>query len=218
MNTEVIDVEDVSPRIKRIRLAGQALVGLDFEPGSKVKLRLNGSMRSYTPATWDPAAGWVDLLFFLHGSGPGNDWAEVATKGTDVQVFGPKSSLPPCHRPVSWAMFVGDETTLGPALALLNALPPECTKLGAIELDRVDTTCVAQLGLPLTPVIRTSERGEALLEWLDDLQLPDGDGVVWISGHHGSVGRLEQALAARGLPASSVHTKSYWNRPKDRLR
>jgi NADPH-dependent ferric siderophore reductase len=110
-----------------------------------------------------------------------------------------------------WAVFLGDETTIGLAMACLEALPPSVSSSGAIELAAADAGALQSLGLPLHPVVRGGAHGDALLSWLSEWSLPAGEGVVWISGEAGSVMALRKALIARGVARSVMKIKPYWS-------
>ncbi len=66
---------------------------------------------------WDRSAGSVSFLFFLHGSGPGSEWAATLREGDQCQLTGPQDSLDltGIKEPV---LFFGDETSIAAAQAL----------------------------------------------------------------------------------------------------
>jgi len=214
----VVDNRIISPNIRVVRLAAPSFVDAGFSPGCKVKLRVGPkAMRSYTPLGWDDAGGWVDILFHLHGSGPGSDWARGAATGDGIEVRGPVKSMSTDHDDPDWTLFLGDETTLGLA-ATVRTVTPNARNFGAVELDRLDVAAPDVLGLQVEPVIRNGIRGAALQRWLRDCELPEGYGVVWISGHAGTAKLLKQAIAERKRNDVSVNFKAYWDRPKDRAK
>ncbi len=110
-----------------------------------------------------------------------------------------------------WALFLGDETTIGLAAACLEALPETAPVLGAIEVSADDVGALSAFGVPLSPVVRSERHGEALLVWLAQTTLPPGQGVVWLSGEADSVMALKSALLARGVERSALKIKPYWS-------
>ncbi|MBX2801738.1 MAG: siderophore-interacting protein [Myxococcales bacterium] len=215
----VTSVTTLSERLRSVRLAGPALVGAAFAPGDKVKLQVAPrTMRSYTPSRFDADEGWLEVVMVVHGKGPGSRFAATAQPGDVTHLFGPVHSMAGPRGGEQWAWFLGDETTVGLARALLDALPGATPFLGAIELDGDDATALGALGLPLDVARRHGEHGRALLDWIAAEPVPEGPGVVWVSGHAGAVQRCERALLARGVPAERICTKPYWNRRKDRMR
>ncbi|MFT5679759.1 MAG: NADPH-dependent ferric siderophore reductase [Myxococcota bacterium] len=207
----VTEVEDLSPRIRRIRLGGPRVAGIRWQPGDKIKLAAGPKLRSYTPARVDAAAGWMDVVFFLHGNGATSDWASAATAGDSVGFIGPARSMAVPHDAPDWAIFLGDETTIGLAAACLDALPDGAAVLGAIELAADDAGALPAFGLPLSPAIRGTTHGEALLAWLSQTPLPTGQGIAWLSGEASSVLALRSALMERGMDRTALKIKPYWS-------
>ena len=207
----VTRVEHLAPRVRCIRIAGKRLKGIDWTPGQKVKLKVDGWSRSYTPARVDAEAGWMDIVFFLHGNGSASQWAANVTEGESVRLIGPADSMPGPKGTPDWALFLGDETAIGLAAALLEALPKSVTVLGAIEVDDIDSDAVEAFGLPLNAAIRTEVHGESLLEWLQSTELPDGEGMVWLSGEAISARALKRVLKNRALDRVRFKTKAYWS-------
>ena len=125
--------------------------------------------------------------------------------------FGPARSVAGPSQPLDWAMFLGDETAVGLAVALLEALPAGTRVLGAIESDVSDAPAVAAFGLPLASACRGPHHGAALTGWLDGVELPAGRGTVWLSGEASSVLTLRNALLERGLRRDHLVMKPYWS-------
>ncbi len=209
---EVMETERLSPRLRRLRLAGHAVSKMSWTAGDKVKLRLpGGAMRSYTPARVDPSGGWMDVIFHLHGNGSAAAWAESTQPGDETWFVGPKTSMPAATGDFSWAFFFGDETALGLAQALLETHADRARVVGAIELDPDDLGALEALGCSLTAVSRSTNHGDALLQWLADTPIPEGDGIAWLSGEAGTVLRLRTALLERGLTRAQLRIKPYWS-------
>ena len=209
--SEVLEIEDLSPNIRRIRLKGKPIEGIRWRPGDKIKIAAGATLRSYTPARVDARAGWMDVVFFLHGNGAASDWASSVCVGDTTGFLGPARSMPTPEVVPDWAVFLGDETTIGLAMACLEALPQSVSISGAIELAATDAGALQSLGLPLHPVLRGGAHGDALLSWLSGWSLPAGEGVVWISGEAGSVMALRKAFIARGVARSVLKIKPYWS-------
>lgn len=190
---------------------------MSWSPGDKIKLHVGGgTMRSYTPARVDRAAGWMDIVVHVHGNGPASAWAEALRGGERITFLGPARSMPSQidgHAP--WALMLGDETTVGLARALVDACPTSTQILGAIELAPEDRPAVDALGLPLVALPRGGDahdhHGEALREWLARTWVPPGDGVAWLSGEAGVVVELRAALLERGLSREQIRVKPYWS-------
>lgn len=198
-----------SPRLIEVLAEnGSAGAPTGFEPGDKVKIDVGGSMRSYTPAEF--TAERLRFTGVVHGHGPGSDWLEALQVGDPVHLFGPAKSLRAADEDVEWAAFLGDETTLGAAEALLGSLPGHVRRLGAIEVHEDSVTAVREMDIP-TNVLARSSRGAKLLAWADTFEIPEGRGLMWISGEATSLVPVKQRLLDRGLERSTLRIKPYWS-------
>ena len=207
----VSEIETLSPKLRRIRISGRSLQMVSWHPGDKIKIMAGPKLRSYTPARINTEEGWMDIIFFLHGNGHASDWAQHATVGIDAYFIGPVRSMPTFEKTPDWVVFLGDETTIGLAVGLLESLPPHVKIHGAIELAAADIPSLDQLALSLAPAIRTEYYGEALHNWLDDFSPPQGNGVVWLSGEVSSVRSLKGTLLNRGFSRTQLKIKPYWS-------
>ncbi|MCB9797145.1 MAG: siderophore-interacting protein [Alphaproteobacteria bacterium] len=207
---QVVQAEWLSPRIRRVRVAGPSLPDLDWTPGDKVKLHVGeGEMRSYTPARLDRARGELDLIFHVHGGGLASRWAAAAEPGVESFFFGPAASVSAAAAPHRRALLLGDETTLGLFQALAEA--SEVEVLGAVELAPEDTGAVAALGLPLEALPRGGAPGQALVDWLTRHAPAPEQALAWISGEATSVLLVRDALRSRGWEKAQVRVKPYWS-------
>ena len=207
----ITEVESLSPKIQRIRISNPSIQNKSWQRGDKVKVQINSTLRSYTPARVNVEEGWMDLIFFLHGKGQASDWAKSAQVGMNSPFLGPARSMPFIDTIPDWVMFLGDETTVGLAVNLLEGLPQSVKKYGAIELAQEDQGCLKKLNLNLQPAIRSDTHGTPLLSWLKSHTLLEGTGLVWLSGEVTSVRMLKQELLSRGLKRTQIKIKPYWS-------
>lgn len=208
---QVQEIKEVAPRLRRVRFAGHSLCGRRFRPGQEIEFRVSErAFRHYTPASYDARAGTLDVLFYLHGKGPGSAWAESLAPGQEVGVLGPGGSFG-LEPEAAHHLFLGDETCLGLFAAMLAALPAGALS-GAIELEPGAESWPAALGLSLVAIPRVEgSRGAALLHWLD-AQRPRAESgrVAYLAGHAGTIASLRASLLARGWSPRAIKTKPYW--------
>ena len=136
-------------------------------------------------------------------------WSRRAQPGDSVVVLGPKQSLR-LGPDRDWAVFLGDESTLGLWAALADRLPAGAPLLGAVEMHARNERALTALGLPLDAAVRGQRRGEALLHWLDGLPALEGAGAFYLSGHVASVRALRSRLLEMGVPEAQIRCKAYW--------
>ncbi|MEV4941697.1 siderophore-interacting protein [Streptomyces zaomyceticus] len=177
-------------------------------------------MRSYTLRTHDPAAGTVDIDFFLHGDGgdpdgegPATRWARSARPGDAVGMFGPSAVFATPVDPGSgdWTLLYADTCAL-PALAtVVAALPPGQRAVAYVHVpDAAEAEPLSTVGdvtvRPLYGDISAVDASRAD-------PLPDGRPYVRLAGEASVVRALRRPLVEeRGVDRRAVHFTGYWRR------
>ncbi len=157
----VVRAEDITPRYRRIELAGDDLADgfpfVRFSPGDHVKVffpdpatgtltayrdtgdewELDGDgdpiHRDYTVRAWDPDSRRLTLDFVLHEHGVAGVWARHAQVGDRVVVNGPSANqLLPEDYPVYLA--VGDETALPAIARIIEEAPAHSHVIAVVEV------------------------------------------------------------------------------------
>ena len=211
----------LTPRLRRITVTSEAMLGLALRPAQDVELHLREDSgrrvkRRYTIARARPDFGELDLDVLLHGDGPGSRWGAAAAPGDEVEFQGPRGKLE--LRPAPWHLLAGDESALPAIAAIVAALPPEQPAHAFVEVtDAADE-------LPAVPVTWL-HRGDGppgtadvLGPALSTFPLPPGDGRAYLLGETRAMVVLRALLEGRGVAHESIFVKGYWNlgRP-DRL-
>ncbi|OLT18837.1 hypothetical protein BJF78_11570 [Pseudonocardia sp. CNS-139] len=222
VTADVRDVALVTPRLRRIQLAGPALHDLRWTPGQHVRvvvrdverLRDLGRdlLRTYTVWAFDPA-GTLDLGVLDHpGAGPGALWARGIAPGAPVAFRRPEGRFVP--RPdAAHHVLVGDETAAVAFAAMLAALPPDAPVHGVVQVrDAAD-----RFTFPRSDELTWVERGAAgpdadgLVAAVRALPLPAGPGAAYVAGEARSCQAVVRHLVQeRGLPRRSVVVKPFW--------
>ncbi|WP_225800769.1 siderophore-interacting protein [Streptomyces sp. NK15101] len=178
-------------------------------------------MRSYTLRAHDPAAGTVDVDFFLHGedeeAGPATRWARSARPGDALGMFGPSAAfaVPVDPGAGDWTFLYADACAL-PALAtVVAALPPGHRALAYVQVpDAAEEQPLPTAG-DLT--VRYLRDGDSPAEAVRADGLPDGlpagRPYAWLAGEASAVRGLRRHLVEeRGVDRRSVHFTGYWRR------
>jgi NADPH-dependent ferric siderophore reductase len=155
----------------------------------------------------------------LHGAGPGTDWIRGARIGDQIEAIGPRGKIT-LREHADWHLFVGDETGLPGALAMIEALPSASRATALLEIDtpadeqRPDSRQTPLLDLHWLHRSGRSAPGDAslILEALADVALPDGLGHAYLAAEAGVVRRVQEVLAERGLSPDQISAKAYWRR------
>lgn len=183
--------------------------------------RHDGSVtnRRYTIRGFDPGRSDLTVDVSLHGAGPGTDWVRSAAVGDQIDAIGPRGKITP-RLDADWHLFVGDDTGMPGALAMIEALPAASTTMAVLE---VETPASEQLpGGAATPPVemhwvhrldRAVPGDPYLLQGaLAELTLPAGTGHAYVAAESAVARSLRALLIDRGLQPDQISAKAYWRR------
>ncbi len=176
-------------------------------------------MRDYTPRRFDTAARSLTLDFAVHDAGPATRWALEAKVGDEMLLGGPRGSLV-VPQDFDWWLLIGDETALpaiGRRIEELAAGTPVTSIVaveGADEEQRFETAASHKAVWVHRPSSRADDPAP-LLEALEGLTLPPGDGFVWIAAE-AQVARAARAhvVEALGHKLQWLKASGYWVKGK----
>lgn len=221
---EVISADELAPTIRRVRFAGDDLIGFAADgPADHVKLCFpdpatgvlhapvlteqgidrarSGVMisRDYTPLAFDGETLTID--FVVHGDdGPASAWAAGASPGQQLAVLGPRGS---CLAPLmDHLVLVVDETAFPAASRWLDAIDATATVIAFADEseyfgDDVDVEWVEP---------------DDLLESVRSLDIGDNT-FVFAAGEAGALVPVRRHLLhERALPRAQVAASGYWRR------
>ena len=220
----VVATAELTPRLRRVTVASEAMRGVELRPAQDVELHLREDSgrrvkRRYTIAHARPESGELDLDVLLHGDGPGARWGAGAAPGDEVEFQGPRGKLE--LRPAAWHLLAGDESALPAIVAIVRALPPGATAHAFVEVTDAADEPVELCTLPITWLHRgaaAAGTADVLAPALTAFPLPPGAGRAYLMGETRAVVALRAVLEGRGVAHESIFVKGYWNlgRP-DRL-
>ncbi|MFN2496807.1 MAG: siderophore-interacting protein [Pseudonocardiaceae bacterium] len=214
-------VQALTPRMLRVRLAGESLRGLDAVPGQTVKIYVpdpatgHAVSRDYTVRDWDAAEPSLDIDFVLHGEGPAAVWARRVRPGETLEFVGPSGRYRP-DPTADWHLFAGDETALPAIQAYAGMLPAGAH--ACLYLEVADAAERQPIPGAAHPAVHWLHRGDsapgALLEGaVRAVTLPPGPGRIWIAGHTPTVRRIRtHLLDERGVDRRALYVKGFWER------
>ena len=228
LSATISEIEDLTPRLRRVRLEGRRLQGLKWTPGQHIRLQVAGllesalrlhahdALRTYSIHDADPDAGTLDIVMMDHEGDPNvvtpaRLWARTATIGDPVSFTRPQGNL--VVKPeAAYHLFAGEETASVAFAAMLRSLPSTAEVHGVIEGGIVSDH------LPLARPITHVERGDAsaansavLAEALRALPLPDHPGVAYLAGEARTIQSLRKILVTeRGWDRRNIRTKPFW--------
>ncbi|TGN81222.1 siderophore-interacting protein [Streptomyces bauhiniae] len=203
----VTSVERFTARMRRLRIEGEALAGLDVLPGQQVRVLVGSALTRRTYSVWryEPS-GALELCVLDHdGNGPGARWAREAKAGDEVRLGKPEGSF--TLRPdAAHHVFVGDETASVAFGAMLAALPDGTRVSGCVE------TATADDRLPLAHAGRLDWvlRGTVPLPEAVGRLAPAPGGIAYVAGEARTVQAVRHVLRDAGWDRRSVLTKPFW--------
>jgi NADPH-dependent ferric siderophore reductase len=217
----VVGAEDVTPRMRRVSLIGDALTTFSHRPGQDLVLSLPGgplgpARRHYTIRNFDRAELKLDIDFVLHGDSPATRWARGAKVGETITAQGPRGRTV-VHPSAAWHLFTGDETALPGIAAMIESLPRGALAFAIIEVAAAEDEQPIETEAELR--IRWLHRGgsagaksQALVDALERFELPkEADaGHAYIIGETATVRAQRQGLIARGFAKSQIAAEGYW--------
>ena len=171
--------------------------------------------RAYTPRRWDPAAAELDVDIALHDHGPGAAWAAGAKEGDTAVISGMAGGTYFPDADAEWYVIGGDEAALPAIGTLLEALPPTMRALVYAEVH--DAGEEQALTSPAEFRVTWLHRGDdpapgaLLAEAMKSVELPAGDGRVWVSCEADVMRDIRRHfIEERGLDRSMLRTQGYW--------
>ncbi len=175
--------------------------------------------RRYTIRSFNARISAATIDVSLHGAGPGTDWIRAARVGDRIDAIGPRGKITP-RIEADWHFFIGDETGMPGALAMIETLPSRSTVRALLEIDtpadeqEPDSRQGQRLQLRWAHRLGHSVPGDTslLLEALADIALPVGIGHVYVAAEAGVVRSVQRNLTERGLRQEQISAKAYWRR------
>ena len=211
-------VHELSPRFRLVSLRSEAFRRVVHEPGDKMQVRVEGmAFRAFTPFRLGEGDDSLALLGYQHGHAPAARWLGDVAPGDRCHVLGPRRSMNLAAIDRS-TVFVGDETSMGLALALCG------TPLGGLDMHFIFEVDAAA---EVRPVLEASGRGMLQHAWLVERR-PDGAHLAQVeaalaryagadsyrqyvlSGHSLTIQRLQRVLKAAGAKPSQMLSKAFW--------
>jgi NADPH-dependent ferric siderophore reductase len=187
-----------------------------FFPGGSAEPDARPLMRDFTPRAFDAAAGRMTIDFALHEAGPATQWAAGADVGDTLEIGGPRGSMV-VPNDFDWYWLIGDETALPAIGRWVEQLPAGKPVTTVAVVDDASEVQSFRTDAAWTPYwsLRSQagpDDAAALAALLDGLDLPAGDGFIFIAAETSVARALKARLIERGHPAQWMKAAGYWQR------
>jgi NADPH-dependent ferric siderophore reductase len=232
---EVVSVSSLTPRMVSVRLGGDLSRFATAAPTSHIKLFLplpgqdepvlpvitpegrtwpsddvRPVIRTYTPRSYDPETGTLEVQFVLHGDGPAAAWAQRAKPGGKIALGGPGGRFAADLDAPRW-WIAADESALPAAGTLLDALPAAATAEVHVEAAGPDDEIAlkSQASTAISWHHRHGGYGDALYDAAASAAIDDAT-LVWVACEAGAMRRIRRHLLDSGVAPSALITRGYW--------
>ncbi|MEM6801930.1 MAG: siderophore-interacting protein [Bacteroidota bacterium] len=211
----VEEIEYVEKALKKVRFAGN-LSSTKFTPGKVIEFRISDTeFRHYTPSFYDKEKGICEVLFYLHGYGPGSQWAANLKVGDEMKLMGPGGKMSYQYS-ASRHLFFGDESSLG----LCKNMADEAEAKGhsykcllEVESDHKRWPELIELDAEILHKSTASPAQDAKT-LIMDMQGGEWDAwknaIYYLSGRAKSIQSLRKALIQKGVGSKQIISFPYW--------
>ena len=210
-NMKILSVELLSPQIKRVRFHGDNSK-MNAAIGHANFIRVTETeYRNYTTAYHNKQEGILDIIFHIHGKGPGSRYADSLKAGDEIFISPPRGKK--LYDPKARKQFIfGDETALGLSYSFLPVLEQARHEFQFyFELEEENKNIPHLLGLKNYTVFpKDGSFGNE--KWISELPVFQATG--WRDASFVLVGNAKSVQAFRKVlkngNASKVISQGYW--------
>jgi ferric-chelate reductase (NADPH) len=209
-------VERVGESFHLVSMRGGGLQGVTCIPGQTIQF-LVGSLtkRAYTPMDVEAKAGSGRFLFYLHGQGPGSEWATCLQAGQVCKLMRPKNSID-FTQEEGPTLFFGDETSFAAAQALRQCQQGKESGHFLFEVASLADAraVISRLGLENVTLLQKARDGSHLKQAAQELhRLASGVATAtwFFTGCATSIQVVRKHLKADGVSLNRGKVKPYWS-------
>jgi NADPH-dependent ferric siderophore reductase len=213
-DVEVVRVEPLGPHFIAVTFHAESLAGFRSDSfDDHVKFMIDDASgeamrRDYTPRHFDAARRELTIEFALHGDGPAANWARQAKVGQRAVIGGPRGSMV-IPMDYDWHLLIGDDSALPAIHRRLEELPASTRAI--VIVDAPDVADRRELESAAALDVTWVEGGEALVQALRDLPMPEGEGYVWCAGEAAVMAQLRNVLLTeKQHPKEAMKVAVYW--------
>lgn len=211
----VSDINMLSGELKLITFKGD-FDHENFLPGKIVQFRVDDTnFRHYTLSSFNKQQRCCTVLFYLHGKGPGSQWAAGLQVGQEVKFRAGQGKLK-YNEQARHHFFFGDETAIG----LFNwykttALACSHEYFGVLELQPQHAIALNTLKIMIDHVPASPEAPAVnAIDWMEDMH-PDcwanwKGATFYLAGRTLSISQFRKYLLQKGVEARQIRTDAYW--------
>jgi NADPH-dependent ferric siderophore reductase len=203
-----------SPYIVKMTFKG-SFSNVNFKVGQAISIRVNKtSYRNYTPSYWDSENGVFQVVFHLHGGGPGSSYVSQLQLNDIVTIVLPRG-FDVYRAEHKYHFLYGDETSIGLFESMQRVIEENGQEyIGILELNKESTDLKATGTLGLEIVDSSVEKAQKAIVFLD--KIPERvwelwkDGAFYLIGNGRAIQKFRTALKDKGVKHKNIKTQPYW--------
>lgn len=169
------------------------------------------SNRDYTPRRFNADLLELTIDFVIHETGIASDWAASAKPGDVIGVGGPRGSFILEGAP-DWQLLMGDETALPAIGRRVEELAAGTKATAVIEVEDEREEQHFETRADLQTIWLHRNKSQSLSTYLEQVELPGGEGFVFFAAEAGTVAAARERFARLGLPSDSLKAANYWRK------
>ncbi|MES2652031.1 MAG: siderophore-interacting protein [Bacteroidota bacterium] len=210
----IVEVTYINPYLKKIMFKGD-LKGIKFKIGQAIVIRVDDmNFRNYTPSYWNSDEGVFEVIFHLHGNGPGSLYISNLNLNDTLNITLPRG-FDFYKREYNYHFFFGDETAIGLFKSLKQAIDEnDQNYIGVLEVNANSWNAKLNSECMLDVVATSTNKAANAIRYLENLDEPIWNlwknGFFYLIGNAHSVQNFRKALKARGVSGKNIRTQPYW--------
>lgn len=215
LSVRVTEIIDLTTEIRSICFSGD-FSNTEFYPGDAVAFRVSDlEFRNYTISAFNREEGNCEVIFHLHGAGPGSHFAKRLLLNEQLKMIVPRGRKM-LDKEKKYHFFFGDETSLGlMVLFAREVINASQHYMGILELKPENLSVIQQLELGVQGVLKSPESpAKNAISYLEQIQHDQQEvfsqGVFYLTGNAGSIQKFRSALKIKGVLPKQIKTQAYW--------
>jgi NADPH-dependent ferric siderophore reductase len=210
----VSEITYLNPYLTKVTFKG-SFTSVKFMLGQAIAIRVNETnFRNYTPSYWNSEEGIFQVIFHLHGKGPGSNYISNLQLDDILTIALPRG-FDVYREEHKYHFFFGDETTIGLFESLQYSIEENGQEyIGILELNKDTLSAKIHTNSGLELVTTSIEKAQNAISFLE--KLPDRvwelwkDGAFYLMGNGHSIQRFRNALKIKGVRSRNIKTQPYW--------
>lgn len=204
----------LSTNVKLIRFKGK-LPDVNFNIGQAILIRINdNNYRNYTPSTWNAGLGIVEIIFHLHGNGPGSRFIDQLQLDDEIRISMPRG-FNVYRKEMKYHFLFGDESCIGVFRSLKDEINlNDQNYLGILELDNSSSHVPESNGLQVDVVAKSANKAAFAIDNLNNLDSKIWrlwqSGFFYLMGNAASIQNFRKALKDKGVSSKQIYTQPFW--------